>query len=228
MKPAGQAVWTKVDRYFGELLAPADPTLNAALQANQQAGLPQIDVTSLQGKFLDFLVRVSGARRVLEIGTLGGYSTIWLARALPEGGRVVTLELDPHHARVARANLQNAGVLDRVDLRVAPALETLAILANTAAGPAEPFDLIFIDADKQGYPDYLEWSLKLSRPGTVIVADNVVREGKVVDADSRDSNVQGVRRFTDLVAAEPRLSATVLQTVGVKGYDGFALAVVLN
>jgi predicted O-methyltransferase YrrM len=225
MKPAGQAVWTKVDRYFGDLLAPADATLDAALKANQQAGLPQIDVTSLQGKFLDFLVRVSGAKRVLEIGTLGGYSTIWLARALPQGGRVVTLELDPHHARVARGNLQNAGVLDRVDLRVGPALGSLATLVTEHA---EPFDLIFIDADKQGYPEYLQGSLKLSRPGTVILADNVVREGKVIDPNCADTNVQGVQRFTELLAAEPRLSATVLQTVGSKGYDGFALAVVLR
>jgi len=227
MKPAGQAVWTKVDRYFGDLLVRADDALDAVVHANKQAGLPEIDVTSLQGKFLEFLVRVSGAKRVLEIGTLGGYSTIWLARALPEGGRVVTLELDPHHARVARGNLQNAGVLDRVDVRVGPALESLAALANNAE-PVEQFDLIFIDADKQSYPAYLEWSLKLSHPGTVIVADNVVREGKVIEADSDDKNVQGVRRFTELVAAEPRLSATVLQTVGVKGYDGIALAVVLN
>jgi predicted O-methyltransferase YrrM len=225
MKPAGQPVWTKVDRYFGDLLVPADPMLDAAVHANKLAGLPQIDVTSLQGKFLEFLVRVSGAKRVLEIGTLGGYSTIWLARALPEGGRVVTLELDPHHARVARGNLQDAGVLDRVNLRVGPALATLSTLLTE---DAEPFDLIFIDADKQSYPEYLEWSLKLSRPGTVIVADNVVREGKVIDAMSKDPNVQGVRRFTELVAAELRLSATVLQTVGVKGYDGVALAVVLR
>ena len=193
MKPAGQAVWTKVDRYFGDLLVPADPMLDAAVHANKLAGLPQIDVTSLQGKFLEFLVRVSGAKRVLEIGTLGGYSTIWLARALPEGGRVVTLELDPHHARVAHGNLQDAGVLDRVNLRVGPALATLSTLLTE---DAEPFDLIFIDADKQSYPEYLEWSLKLSRPGTVIVADNVVREGKVIDAMSKDPNVQGVRRFT--------------------------------
>ncbi|MGO9339761.1 MAG: O-methyltransferase [Terracidiphilus sp.] len=225
MKRAGQAVWSKVDRYFGDLLAPSDAALDAALRANQQAGLPQIDVTSLQGKFLDFLVRSSGAKRVLEIGTLGAYSTIWLARALPEGGRVVTLELDPHHARVARGNLQNAGVLDRVDLRVGPALESLSTLVTENA---EPFDLIFIDADKQGYPEYLQWSLKLARPGTVIVADNVVREGRVIDANSDDANVQGVQQFTELLAGEPRLSATVLQTVGAKGYDGFALAVVLS
>jgi predicted O-methyltransferase YrrM len=225
MKPADQEVWTKVDRYFADLLAPVDAALDAALKANEQAGLPQIDVTSLQGKFLEFLVRVSGAKRVLEIGTLGGYSTIWLARAMPQGGRIVTLELDPHHARVARGNLQNAGVLNLVDLRVGPALDSLSTLVTENA---EPFDLIFIDADKQGYPDYLQASLRLSRPGTVIVADNVVREGKVIDPDSKDANVQGVQRFTELLAAEPRLSATVLQTVGAKGYDGFALAVVLR
>jgi predicted O-methyltransferase YrrM len=225
MKPAGQAVWTKVDRYFGDLLVRADGALDAVVKANKQAGLPQIDVTSLQGKFLEFLVRVSGAKRVLEIGTLGGYSTIWLARALPEGGRVVTLELDPHHARVARGNLQNAGVLDRVEVRVGPALESLSTLVTENA---EPFDLIFIDADKRGYPQYLQWSLKLSRPGTVIVADNVVREGRVLDSNSDDADVQGVQRFTELLATEPRLSATVLQTVGAKGYDGFALAVVLS
>jgi predicted O-methyltransferase YrrM len=222
-----QVVWTQVDNYFGNLLAPAhtDDELDAALQANEQAGLPQIDVTRLQGKFLEFLVRISGARRILEIGTLGGYSTIWLARALPGDGRIVSLELDPHHAEVARANLENAGVLDSVDLIVGPAIDTLPTLKNSAAAP---FDLIFIDADKQSYPQYLHWALKLSRPGTVIVADNVVREGKVIQMDSDDPNVQGVRRFTELLAAEPRLSATVLQTVGVKGYDGFALAVVLN
>lgn len=224
MKPAGQAVWTKVDRYFADLLAPSDDKLDAALKANEQAGLPAIDITTLQGKFLEFLVRVSGARRILEIGTLGGYSTLWLARALPEGGRVVTLELDPHHARVARGNLRNAGVEELVDLRMGPAIDSLAAMVK---GGAEPFDLIFIDADKQGYPQYLEWALKLSRVGTVVVADNVVREGKVIDAKSDDENVQGVRRFMELLAAEPRLSATVLQTVGVKGYDGFALAVVV-
>jgi predicted O-methyltransferase YrrM len=225
MKAADQKVWTQVDRYFGDLLTPPDDALDAALLANKRAGLPQIDVTGLQGKFLEFLVRISGARRILEIGTLGGYSTIWLARALPEGGRVVTLELDPHHAEVARENLRNAGVMDRVDLTVGRAIDSLQALERKAA---TPFDFIFIDADKQSYPEYLNWSLKLSHPGTVIVADNVVREGKVAQASTADENVQGVRRFTELLAAEPRLSATVLQTVGTKGYDGFALAVVLR
>lgn len=219
-----QDLWTQVDRYFSDLLIPPDAALDAALAANRKAELPSIDVTPLQGRFLELLVRISGARRVLEIGTLGGYSTIWLARALPEGGQVITLELDQHHAEIARINLRNAGIAN-VDLHVGPALETLQALA---ANGAAPFDLIFIDADKSGYPAYLEWSLKLSRPGTVIVADNVVRDGKVIEPDSTDPNIQGVRRFTELVAAEPRLSATVLQTVASKGYDGFALAVVLR
>jgi predicted O-methyltransferase YrrM len=225
MENGNQAVWTQVDNYFCDLLAPPDAALEAVTKANEQAGLPPIDVTRLQGKFLEFLVRISGARCILEIGTLGGYSTIWLARALPGDGRVVTLELDPHHAEVARANLENAGVLDSVDVIVGPAIETLPTLKNS---PCAPFDLVFIDADKQGYPEYLRWALKLSRPGTVIVADNVVRDGKVIEPDCDDPNVQGVRRFSELVAAEPRLSATVLQTVGTKGYDGFALAVVLS
>ena len=217
------SIWTEVDRYFGELLAPSDDTLDAALVANQQAGLPSIDVTALQGKFLEFLARISGAKRILEIGTLGGYSTIWLARALPPDGRIVTLELDHHHAMVARENLTNAGVLDRVDLIVGPAIESLQALTDKHTAP---YDFIFIDADKESYPEYLLSALKLSRPGTVIVADNVVREGKVVEPECDDQRVQGVRRFTELLAAESRLSATVLQTVGIKGYDGFALAVV--
>jgi predicted O-methyltransferase YrrM len=218
-----QDLWTAVDQYFGNLLISSDEALEAAVAANKQAGLPAIDVTPLQGKFLEFLVRICGARRILEIGTLGGYSTIWLARALPEGGSIVSLELVPLHAEVARANLSNAGLLDRVDIRLGPAIESLEALKKDGCAP---FDLIFIDADKQGYPEYLDWSLKLSRPGTVIVADNVVRDGKVVDAECDDSNVQGVRRFMELLAAEPRASATVLQTVGLKGYDGFALALV--
>lgn len=217
--------WGRVDRYFGDLLAPSDAVLDAALSASAAAGLPAIDVTRLQGKFLALLVQISGARRVLEIGTLGGYSTIWLARALPEGGRIVSLEIDPRHAEVAKRNLGCADLLDRVDLRVGRATDSLEAMA---AGGASPFDLIFIDAEKSGYPLYLEWALKLSRPGTVVVADNVVRDGKVADARSRDEDVQGVRRFAELAAAEPRLSATVLQTVGSKGYDGIALAVVLS
>jgi predicted O-methyltransferase YrrM len=218
-------LWTQVDNYFGDLLAPRDKILDATLLANKKADLPTIDVSRLQGKFLDLLVRITGARSILEIGTLGGYSTIWMARALPEGGRIVTLEFDPRHAEVARANLRNAGVLDRVDLRLGRAIDSLPTLVTD---PAAPFDLIFIDADKQSYTEYLDWALKLSRPGTVIVADNVVRDGKVVQPDCDDSNVQGIRRFTARLAAEPRLSATVFQTVGAKGYDGLALAVVLR
>ena len=219
-----EKIWAKVDGYFEGLLTPMDDGLDAALRDNKADGLPPIDVTRLQGKFLDFLVRVSGARRVLEIGTLGGYSTIWMARALPEGGRVVTLELEPHHAEVARRNLDRAGVLDRVEVIVGPALETLPALTSRM----ERFDLVFIDADKESYPEYLDWALRLSRPGTVIVADNVVREGRVADADCEDPRVQGVRRFAERMAAEPRLNSTVLQTVGAKGYDGFALSVVVG
>ena len=224
MTKAAQKVWANVDRYFGDKLVPSDPALEAALAANRKAELPAIDVTPLQGKFLELLVRISGARRVLEIGTLGGYSTLWLARALPKDGQIVSLELDPRHAGIARANLKNAGMLDRVDIRVGPATKSLEALVASGAS----FDFIFIDADKSGYPEYLGWSLKLSRPGTLIVADNVVRDGKVIEPDNPDPNVQGVRRFTDLIAAEPRLSATVLQTVGSKGYDGFTLAVFLG
>jgi predicted O-methyltransferase YrrM len=218
-------VWQQVDDYFGGALLPNDSDLDRALKANREAGLPEIDVTPLQGRFLEVMVRATRARRILEIGTLGGYSTIWLARALPESGVVVTLELESKHAEVARANLAAAGLMKHMDLRVGPAAETLAALVT---GSTEPFDFIFIDADKAGYPEYLQWSLKLSRPGTLIIADNVVRDGKVVDPENPDSNIQGVRRFTDLLASEPRVSATVLQTVAGKGYDGFALAVVLR
>ena len=219
-----QEIWTQVDSYFGELLTPPDEILSSALVANKKAGLPSIDVTALQGKFLEFLVRISGTRRILEIGTLGGYSTIWLARGLPSDGCIVSLELVPLHAEVARANLLRAGALHLVDLRVGPAIESLQALSESGCAP---FDLIFIDADKRSYPEYLQWSLKLSRPGTIIVADNVVRDGRVVDAECADANVQGVRRFTEMLAAEKRVSTTVLQTVGTKGYDGFALALVL-
>ena len=223
MAKKAQKLWTEVDRYFADLLTPRDEVLEAALDTNQEAGLPAIDVTPLQGRFLALMVQICGARRILELGTLGGYSTIWLARALPEGGQIVSLEVDPKHAEIARANLARAGVTDRVDLRLGQALATLAALK---ADGSEPFDLIFIDADKANYPGYLEWSLKLSRPGTVIIADNVVRDGKVIDPKDPDPNIQGVRHFTELVAAEPRLSATVLQTVCGKGYDGIAMAVV--
>jgi predicted O-methyltransferase YrrM len=220
-----QETWAAVDRYFGEMLAPEDRALSASMEANREAGLPSIDVPALLGKFLELMVRVSGARRVLEIGTLGGYSTIWLARALPAGGQVVTLEIDPRHAEIARENLKTAGVLDRVAVRVGPATETLRAMHESRE---LPFDLVFIDADKKSLPDYLDWSLKLSRPGSVIVADNVVRDGKVLDAGSPDPDIQGVRRMTEMMASHPRLSATAIPTVGARGYDGFAMAVVLE
>ena len=216
-------MWTAVDRYFGDRLLTSDAALDSILAANRKAGLPPIDVTPLQGKFLELLARMSGARRVLEIGMLGGYSTAWLARALPSDGRIVSLELEPRHAEIARKNLESVGVSDRVEIRVGRAADSLQTLV---ASKAAPFDLIFIDADKAGYPDYLDWSLKLSRPGTVIVADNVVREGAVIDPESSDPNVQGVRRFTEKLAAEPRLTATALQTVSSKKHDGLILAVV--
>lgn len=216
--------WKEVDGFFTDALIPADEALDAAIAANREADLPAIDVTPLQGKFLELMIRVAGARRVLEIGTLGGYSTIWMARAVGSDGRVVTLEIDRHHAEIAQRNLVKARVADRVDLRIGPASDSLSALVGEET---TPFDFIFVDADKAGYPDYIQWSLKLSRPGTLIIADNVVRDGKVIDPDSPDLNIQGVRRFTELVASEPRLSATVVQTVGSKGYDGFAIAVVL-
>ena len=217
--------WTAVDRYIGDLLLPADPILAAALEANRAAGLPAIDVSPVQGKLLHLLARSQGVRRVLEIGTLGGYSTIWLARALPPDGRLITLEADVKHAEVARSNIRRAGLDHLVDLRIGPAQETLPRMVQESAAP---FDFIFIDADKTGYPEYLKWSLKLSRVGTMIVADNVVREGAITDPENADPNVRGVRRFFELLAAEPRLCATVLQTVGSKKYDGMAFALVVS
>jgi predicted O-methyltransferase YrrM len=220
-----QETWTAVDHYLAGLFAPSDTALDAALEASAAAGLPPIGVSPVQGKLLQLLARIQGTRNILEIGTLGGYSTIWLARALPAGGRLITLEFDPKHAEVARANLVRAGLAGVVDLRVGRALDTLPQLAAEGRGP---FDLIFIDADKEGYPDYLGWALKLARRGTVIIADNVVRKGAVIDTGSNDSLLQGVRRFNELLAAEKRVSATVFQTVGSKGHDGFAIAIVME
>ncbi|WP_329592383.1 O-methyltransferase [Streptomyces sp. NBC_01362] len=217
------ARWTEVDDYFNGLLVGPDEALDAAVEASDGAGLPAMQVAANQGKLLNLLARLQGARTVLEIGTLGGYSTIWLARALSEGGKVVTLEADPAYAEVARANIERAGLADVVEIRVGRALDTLPELAAEGYGP---FDVVFIDADKPSNPDYLAWSLKLTRPGSLIVADNVVRDGEVVDGSSDDPKVQGVRRFTELVAAEPTLSATALQTVGSKGYDGLMMALV--
>ena len=221
--PVSLEQWISVDRYISDLFLPADPVLDAALAASAAAGLPPISVSPAQGKLLSLLARLQGARRILEIGTLGGYSTIWLARGLAMGGRLITLEAEPAHAEVARANLARAGLSAIVDLRLGKAGETLPQLAAEGGGP---FDLIFIDADKTGYPEYLPWALKLSRPGTLIIADNVVRNGAVADPESRDPNVQGVRRYNEFLAAEKRVSATVIQTVGSKGYDGLAIAVV--
>ena len=216
--------WTAVDGYITDLFLPSDPVLDATLQASVAAGLPAINVTPNQGKFLMLLAQLQGARNILEIGTLGGYSTIWLARALPADGRLVTLEFDPKHVEVARTNIKHAGFADAVEVRLGAAIDTLPQLVREGRGP---FDFIFIDADKPGYPSYLPWALKLSRRGTVIIADNVVRNGAVIDAASEDVMVQGVRRFNALLAAEPRVSSTVIQTVGSKGYDGFVMARVI-
>lgn len=215
--------WTAVDDYLDATIIRPDDALLAALAATQDAGLPMIAVSASQGKWLHLLARASGARRILEVGTLGGFSAIWLARALPADGRLVTLELSEHHASVARANLARAGVGDRAEVRVGPAAESMA--AMVAAGEGG-FDLCFIDADKAGYSTYFRHALALVRPGGLIVADNVVRDGAIADPDSTDEMVVGVRSMLDLMAAEPRVSATVIQTVGVKGHDGFALAVV--
>ena len=215
--------WNVVDDYINDLFIGTDAALDSALKASDDAGLPSIQVAANQGKLLMLLARAQNARRILEIGTLGGYSTIWLARALPPDGRLVTLELEPKHAAVARANVARAGLGEKVDVRVGPALESLKKLV---AEKREPFDFVFIDADKTGYPDYLTWSLKLAHRGTMIIADNVVRDGAIADARSQDSSVQSVRRMNEMLAKEPRVSATVLQTVGTKGYDGWAIALV--
>ena len=211
--------WTAVDGYIADRLLGDEPALAAALAGNAAAGLPDIDVSPAQGRMLHLFVRLTGARRVLEIGTLGGYSAIELARALPEGGRLVTLEVDPHHAATAQANIARAGLGDRVEVRVGPAADTLPTLDG-------PFDLIFIDADKPSNVAYLREALRLSRPGTTIIVDNVIREGGVLDPNSADDRIRGTRALFDAVAAEPRLTATAIQTVGVKKWDGFVLAVV--
>jgi predicted O-methyltransferase YrrM len=215
--------WSAVDGYVTDLFQLSDPDLEAALKATAEAGMPAINVAPNQGRLLEVLARSQGARRILEIGTLGGYSTIWLARALPEGGRLLSLEFEPKHAEVARANLARAGLDGIVEVRVGRAADSLAKLVDEGT---EPFDLVFIDADKPGYPDYLDWSLKLTRPGSLIVADNVVRGGAVADPANRDDLVVAIRRFLERLATDPRVKATVIQTVGVKGYDGLAIAVV--
>ena len=215
--------WATVDQYMSDVLIPRDSTLEEVLQENPQTNLPAHDVSPMQGKFLQLLVQIQGARNILEIGTLGGYSTIWLARALPFGGRIVTLEASEKHAEIARSNIERANLTDKIEIRVGLALDSLQQIGNENY---EPFDFIFIDADKQNNPAYFEWALELSRPGAVIIGDNVVREGEVIESTSADPRVQGIRRFYELIATEPRVSATALQTVGSKGYDGFVIAVV--
>ena len=213
--------WAAVDRYFEDHLIGEDAALKAALAAGDLAGLPPIGVAANLGKLLMMVASMVGARRILEIGTLAGYSTIWMARALPQDGKLISLEIDPRHAKVAQANMVAAGLSALVDIRLGPALDLLSLLADDG-----PFDLIFIDADKSSNAAYLEWALTLSRVGSAIVIDNVVRDGAVANAKSRDASVLGARRVTEMIAAEPRLTATALQTVGVKGYDGFILALV--
>ena len=218
-----QAQWTAVDAYINELFVPADESLEAALRSAAEAGLPEIQVTPSQGKLLGMMVQAVGARKVLEIGTLGGYSAIWMARALPPGGRLITLEAAPKHAEVAQANIVRAGLEDVIDIRVGPAQETLPALVDEGIGP---FDFVFIDADKPSYPTYFDWTLKLTRPGSLIILDNVVRSGAVADPNSTDPNVQGVRMTNAAMASNPRVTATAIQTVGKKGYDGFSIALV--
>jgi predicted O-methyltransferase YrrM len=220
--------WSEVDRYITDRLIADDPVLDAALKASAAAGLPAIAVSPPQGKLLQLLVRIHGARTVLELGTLGGYSTIWLARALPPDGRLVTMEAEQSYAEVAQANIARAGLAEIVEVRVGPALETIPALA---AEDPDPFDLVFIDADKKSTPEYFTWALRLCRPGSLIIVDNVIRDGALIDADSDDPGVQGNRRFHELLADDrtgaQRVSATTIQTVGSKGYDGFTLALVL-
>jgi predicted O-methyltransferase YrrM len=218
-----QEQWTAVDSYIADLFIGSDFALEAALDASNAAGLPAISVSPAQGKLLHLLARVQGARSILELGTLGGYSTIWLARALPPEGHLLSLEIDPLRAELARANVARAGLASAVEIRLGRAEDSLQQLITQGHAP---FDLIFIDADKPGYAEYLKWSLKLSRAGTLIIADNVVRKGAVADPASKDENVQGIRKFNELLAAEKRVTTTVIQTVGSKGYDGFALILV--
>jgi predicted O-methyltransferase YrrM len=223
MNHMDQNLWTSVDRYITDNLVHPDEALDEAVKANTRAELPAIDVTPNQGKLLHLLARMQGARRILEVGTLGGYSTIWFARALPHDGKLVTLEINPKHAAVAAENIHRAGLTSFVDLRVGPALKSLAQLQ---AEKAAPFDLIFLDADKPNNPTYLEWAIQLSRPGTVIIGDNVIREGAILDPNHSDPSTAGTRTFLDRLGSHPRLDATALQTVGDKGHDGFALAIV--
>jgi predicted O-methyltransferase YrrM len=219
-----QETWTKVEHYFSDLFVGADPVLKAAIEESDKAGLPSIQVSPTQGKLLLLLAQSIGARRILEIGTLAGYSTIWLARALPAGGRLISIESEKKHAEVAQSNIARAGLAGVVEIRVGLAI---VLLPRIAAESREPFDLIFIDADKQSYPGYFAWALKMAHRGTLIVVDNVVRDGEVLNENSSNAGVPGVRRMIELVAAEPRVSATAVQTVDRKGYDGFLIARVI-
>lgn len=221
----GDERWTAVDEYVSGLLAPHDQALDAALSAGEEAGIPQIQVSPPQGRLLYLLAKALGAKRILEFGTLAGYSTIWLARALADGGRLITLEADPDYAELARGNIARAGLSDVVDLRVGPALDTLPELDGEDAGP---FDLTFIDADKVHSPDYFAWSLEHSHPGSLIVVDNVVRDGSLAEADSDDAITRAQRRLHEMLAADPRIVATTIQTVGTKGYDGFTIALLAS
>lgn len=218
-----EQIWNAVDSYVVDALIPSDPIFDAILKASAAAGLPAINVSPAQGKLLYLIAKLHGAKRILEIGTLGGYSAVWLARALPADGKLLTIEIDPKNAGIARINFATAGVDKLVDLRIGTALDILPAIAKEAS---EPFDLVFIDADKQSTPEYVEWALKMTRPGSVIIVDNVVRGGAVTDAASTDPSVLGVRRFFAQLANDPRLDATAIQTVGSKGYDGFAIALV--
>jgi predicted O-methyltransferase YrrM len=219
-----QTQWTAVDNYINDLLVRSDSALDATIQSTIDADLPQINVAPNQGKLLHILAQIQGATRILELGTLAGYSTIWLARSLPADGKLITLEANPKHAQVARENIERAGLANIVEIRIGAALDTLSQLATEGQAP---FDFVFIDADKANNPDYFTWALKLTRRGSVIIVDNVIRKGAVIDADSTDVNIQGVRKFNTLLADEPRVKATTIQTVGSKGYDGFAIALVV-
>lgn len=218
-----QETWDVVDQYINDTLVPTDEALEMALADTAAAGMPEINVTPNQGKLLAILARSIGAKNILEIGTLGGYSTIWLARALQPGGKVITLEFNPKHVEVARGNIARAGLADVVDIRQGAALDSLAVIATEGH---DPFDMVFVDADKNNNPGYFEWAMKLTRPGSLIIVDNVIRKGAVADANSDDHYVHGVRRMHEMIAAEPRVMATALQTVGAKGYDGFTMLLV--
>ncbi len=218
-----QKMFKAVDQYISDLFNPEDEALNAAELSHKQEGIPHINVSPNLGKFLYLLAKLINAKKILELGTLAGYSTIWLAKALPENGRVISLEVDPHHADIARKNISRAGLSNKIEIRVGKAIELLPAMVSENAGP---FDMIFIDADKPPYTEYFEWSLKLSRPGTLIIADNVIRDGKVLNPDQEDPMVQGAQRFNKSLAANSRVDATILQTIGVKEYDGMAIAIV--